>query len=140
MEESGNSALRIAGGVIITVLVITLAFSIYMLARSTNSSATKQINKLSSQMAESEYTQYEGIEVTGSEVVNVIKQFQKDDVIIEVVVGGSTADYGEGQAGTLSDASDRTSSNYINPNSMFLGSIERDANTDAIKKLIFTKQ
>ena len=140
MEESGNSALRIAMGVIITVLVCTMGFGLYMLSKSTTSSAQRQVNKLSNQMAESEYTQYEGVEVTGTEVVNVIKQFQKDDVIIEVVVSGSTQDYGVDQTGTISDATDRTSANYINPNSMFLGSIERDPNTDAILKLIFTKQ
>ena len=76
MEESGNSALRIAMGVIITVFVCTMGFGLYMLSKSTTSSAQKQVNKLSNQMAESEYTQYEGVEVTGTEVVNVIKQFQ----------------------------------------------------------------
>lgn len=140
MEESGNSALRIAGGVIITVLVITLAFGIYTVAKGTSSSATQQINRLSGQMSESMYTQYEGVQITGSEVINIIKQFDKDDIIVEVVIGTSTADYGNGSGGTLTDATDRSSSNYINHNSMFLGSIERDADTDAIKKIIFTKQ
>lgn len=141
MEESGNSALRIAGGVIITVLVITLAFGIYTLAKGTSTSAKQQINRLSGQMSESIYTQYEGVEVSGSEVINIIKQFDKDDVVVEVVIGSATADYGGSSGtGTLSDATDRSSTNYINPNSMFLGSIERSDDTDAIQKLVFTKQ
>lgn len=140
MEESGNSALRIAGGVIITVLVITLAFGIYTLAKGTSTSAKQQINRLSGQMSESIYTQYEGVEVSGSEVINIIKQFDKDDVVVEVVIGSATADYGGTSTGTISDATDRSSSNYINPNSMFLGSIVRSADTDAIQKLVFTKQ
>ena len=140
MEESGNSALRIAGGVIITVLVITLAFGIYTLAKGTSTSAKQQINRLSGQMSESIYTQYEGVEVSGSEVINIIKQFDKDDVVVEVVIGTATADYGGASTGTISDATDRSSSNYINPNSMFLGSIVRSTDTDAIQKLVFTKQ
>lgn len=140
MEESGNSALRIAGGVIITVLVITLAFGIYTLAKGTSTSAKQQINRLSGQMSESIYTQYEGVEVSGSEVINIIKQFDKDDVVVEVVIGSATADYGGTSTGTISDATNRSSANYINPNSMFLGSIVRSADTDAIQKLVFTKQ
>ena len=108
MEESGNSALRIAGGVIITVLVITLAFGIYTLAKGTSTSAKQQINRLSGQMSESIYTQYEGVEVSGSEVINIIKQFDKDDVVVEVVIGTATADYGGTSTGTISDATDRS--------------------------------
>ncbi len=145
MEESGNSALRIVGGVIITVLVITLAFGIYMTAKSTSSAGVEQINRLAGQMSESMYTQYEGVEITGSEVRNVLTQFKDDDVIVEVVIGSSTVDYGKNQTGVIADASKRNVGGaanpaYIAPNAKFLGSLERDANTDGITKLVFTKQ
>ena len=87
--------------------------------------------------------------VTGSEVVNVVKRFEDNEVAVKVVTKKSTAFYGysldannELQTTNVSSASkmqDLSSPLYVNPSGSFVGSILKDAN-DVVTGICFTQQ
>lgn len=163
MEENTSRPLIIAGGLILAMLIIALAFTIYNSSKDTANDAMSQITNLSASMAESQYTQWEGQTVTGSQVVSIIKQFQNDTSGIMVDNNGSSAtggvtnygltltmDSGSVVKGTLSntassatvaDATNKTNAGtYITPSAQFFCTVVRDPNTEAIVGLYFMKQ
>lgn len=141
MEDGSSKTIYIAAAVVLAALVAVLAFSFYTKSRSTASAAMSKVDKMSVALMESDYTQYEGTTVMGSEVINVIKQLGDEDVAIMVDNGSGTPQrYGSAYI-TIQQACDRANSGaYINQSSRFLATITRDTSTDAITELVFTKQ
>lgn len=95
------------------------------------------------EMGESELTMYEGIEVTGSDVVNLIKKClgsygasEQADFYIRVQT--STADRTYQNNSYLASIQDFSSMFYIKPVARFLCTIIRDAN-DVILGIEFTQ-
>lgn len=161
MEENTSRPLIIAAGLILAMLIIALAFGIYNTSKDTANDAVSQITNLSTTLAESEFTQWEGQTVTGSQVVSLIKQFQTDTCAVVVdnngAVAGGVTNYGyvltsgfTTTTGTLTNArststvamaTDKTNSGaYVTPSASFTCTVIRDANTEAIVGLYFTKQ
>lgn len=116
----------------------------------TQSQAQKDIDVQNQTMLESKFTKYDATEITGSQVINVIKQYEQTDsekICIEVDNKKSVNDYV--YTADLSAKSDRKAvdakdkgdlTNYINPTSMFLGEVVRDEDTGTIVMIKFTKQ
>ena len=157
MEENTSKPLMIAGGLILAMLIIGLAFTIYFTSKDTANNATSQISNLNVTLAESEYTQWEGMTVTGSQVVSLIRQFQTDTCAVIVNNGSGVTNYGNvltagytTTTGTLtankstktaSDATNKTdSTTYVAPSASYLCTVIRDGATDAITGLYFDKQ
>lgn len=111
---------------------------------------------LMSEIDEEEFTRYQSTSVSGSEILNLIKRYDGDDVgIIVTIVTGNTststcyckglsctngvAAYSESATlGTIADAKDVTkTSKYINPTKKFEGEVLRDS-ADNIIGLHFT--
>ena len=90
---------------------------------------------------------YDGIHVSGSEVVNVINKFKNDDLCVQVdTKKGGLVSYGYTDT-TLSIKSHHTiketqnlkGAYYVNPNGLFQGEVLRDDN-NVIVGLLFRQQ
>jgi len=141
--ENSLKGLLLAAGTIITCIIIGLGFYIAREARDTAANGAGQISRLNAEFNESDKVIYDGLKVSGSEVVNVINKFKNEAISIQVTTKKSTAFYnytlnsdgtslgGKGGA-SVKTAQDCTSSTYINPNEQFLGVVMRDVNNTII--------
>lgn len=136
------------GSIVIALLVVTFGFFFYKNQRETGNKALNETDKVNAALMESNYTEYDGITVKGSRVLSAISVFSDDDIYINV--DGVSYNY-DGSGGTLGNAKDaatksadlkaaktKGSSTYINPNSNYVGTVDRDA-TEAIVGITFTK-
>lgn len=147
--ENSLKGLILAAGIIITCIIVGLGFYIAREARDTASSGAGQINKLNAEFADTSKTMYEGTEVSGSEVLNVIRKFQDEKVGILVTTNkastfygynfNSNGEIGEKASGSYKTAQNELSDHYINPNGRFEGDTVRDVN-GTITGLIFVQK
>ena len=145
--ENSLKGLILAAGTIITCVVISLSFFIAREAKNTANNGANQINQLNAEFMESDKTIYDGVTVSGSEVINVIKKFANDKLSISVKTNRGTTYYGycinetNGDITTESNSDIKNAyevghSNYINPYGRFMGKIVRDAN-NVITAIVF---
>jgi len=151
--DNSLKALILAAGTIITCIVIGLGFYISRQASDTAYAATANTNKLSSEFLESDKTMYDGLDIPGSEVLNVITKFKNETLSIVVTtkagnttyynhsVSGSDGGYtlGGATSSNTQEAKKVMSESYINPTKQFLGTVLRDAN-DAIVGIMFVQK
>lgn len=148
--ENSLKGLMLAAGTIVTCIIISLGFYIAREAKDTAVSGAMQINKLNMEFTENSKTIYDGTEVSGSEVLNAIRKFQGETTGILVQTKKDTSYYGynfneeTGELGGSSQldyltAKKEDSSNFINPNARFSGTVIRDIN-GTITGLKFVQQ
>ena len=148
--ENSLKGLMLAAGIIITCIIISLGFYIAREASDTASSGTGQINELQAEFADTSKTMYENTEVSGSEVINVIRKFSDEMIGIKVQTKKNTSYYiyqFNDADGSLKNASsldyksaqNSINVNYINPTGRFLGAVVRDVN-GTITGLSFVQQ
>ncbi len=141
--ENSLKGLLLAAGTIITCIIIGLGFYIAREARDTAANGAGQISRLNAEFNESDKVIYDGLKVSGSEVVNVINKFKNETISIQVTTKKGTAFYnytlnndgtalGNKGGASVKTAQDCTSSTYINPNEQFLGVVVRDINNTII--------
>ncbi len=141
--ENSLKGLLLAAGTIITCIVISLGFYIAREARDTATDGAGQISKLNAEFNESDKSMYDGLKVSGSEVMNVITKFRNNELGIKVITNKSTNYYnmclrdedtslGEVSKVSVKDAQKPSNVNYINPNAQFMGTVLRDANRTII--------
>lgn len=146
MEENTSRPLIIAAGIILAMLIIGLAFTIYTVSKDVADEGVNQIANLATTLNESEFTQWEGDTITGSQVVSIIKQFSNEVCCISVNNGSGVTEYIyksdlSAPASNVTVATDKTApATYITPSAQFYCTVIRDANTDAIIGLSFVKQ
>lgn len=144
--ENSLKGLLLAAGVIISCIVIGLGFYIAREARDTAANSTGQIAKLNAEFNESDKTMYDGMSVSGSEVINVVNKFKNDTISVVVVNKLGTKTYygytvSEGVTHSTLGGSAKTdikaaqkigNSSYINPNAQFACTVLRDINNTII--------
>lgn len=149
--ENATKGLLMAATLIIVILLIGIGFNVANKSESAVDAGLKEIDKMTTQLSENSYTQYDGNEITGAEVKNAIKRFATEKICIKVNNGKQETEYIYNESLTtdlsanvtdmLLEANDKGNlSKYINPNAIFLGRIVRDPDTDAIIGITFTKQ
>ncbi|MCR5792018.1 MAG: hypothetical protein K6G65_02505 [Lachnospiraceae bacterium] len=133
--ENGLKGLILAGATIVTCMVITLGFFIAKEARNTANESAGQISMLTGEFTEGNLSVYDGIIINGSEILNVIRKTQGQNVAIEVVGGALNASFNGSCSSSyetysptivtdISKATDASSSStYIPPNSRFRGQV-----------------
>lgn len=138
--ENSLKGLMLAAGTIITCVIIGLGFFIAREAKDTANAGAGQISRLNAEFSESDKVMYDGMQISGSEVINVIKRFREEEISIRVQTKkNGTTDYnyslsngdktlGGKSSNTLDAAKDLKDSKYINPNGQFIGSVIRDEN------------
>lgn len=141
--ENSLKGLLLAAGTIITCVIVGLGFYIAREARDTAANGAGQIARLNAEFNESDKVIYDGLKVSGSEVINVINKFKNDLLCIEVKTKKGTSSYNhtlnrertalsDGTGASVKAAQDRLSETYINPNGQFRGSVVRDSNNTII--------
>lgn len=150
--ENSLKGLLMAAGTIITCLIVSLGFFIAREAKETAAGGAGQISRLNAEFNESDKVLYDNLEVSGSEVVNVINKFKDSILSIKVKTSGSSsASYynyvlkesdtilgGESSA-SIKEAQNYGSIHYINPNAQFVGEVLRDQN-ETIIGISFTQK
>ncbi len=148
--ENSLKGLILAAGTIITCVVISLGFFISREAKNTASGGAKQINKINTEFAESDKAIYDGANVSGSEVISVIRKMEdeKIGVYVETTLGASFYGYDFDLASgllvnvnnnTYTYQDEPTYDDYINPYASFRGETVRNSN-DVITGIIFRQQ
>jgi hypothetical protein len=141
--ENSLKAIIIGAGVVITMIVVSIGFLLMRSGQSTAQNAINRLDQISSEMSESQYTMYDGMEIRGSEVVNVLRKYKDEYIgicvktkknpsgvwyVYDVTLIGNEAEIGSPSTKSISDTMDETKDEYINPNGVFIGSIARDEN------------
>ncbi len=152
--ENALKAILIGAVTVIVLVVISLGFLILRQGQDTAKNAVNKIDNMNSQLAESDYTMYDGLEISGSEVANTIRKFKHDYIAIKVITGRDTTgtwyihegteNSGNVIVGTekefdLSNAIEPSKPTYINPTGRFTGSVRRDDN-GSVSAIIFTQK
>ena len=91
--ENSLKGLMMAAGIIITCIIISLGFYIAREASDTASSGTGQINELQAEFADTSKMMYDNTEVSGSEVINVIRKFGDEMLGVKVQTKKNTSYY-----------------------------------------------
>lgn len=153
MEESSNKTMMIIAGLGSVLLVITFGFFIVNFAINKGNDITNTVSEKMDTVLESEYTQYDGEEITGSAVVNMIKTVDasSDDIYVLVKTNANTSGVyyvcdsnntrldADVERGLIKDARTKTNNNYITPSEKFYGEVIRNQNK-AIVGVSFTQQ
>lgn len=143
--ENSLKGLILGAGVVITCLVIGLGFYLSREAQNTSNSGSSQISKMNAEFQDIDKSIYDGMKISGREVIDLIKETINRDEYISIEVKnkkGNTAFYHYShsvsvgihtiaKSGTQDiKAVQQTLSNtyYINPSGQFMGTAYRDQN------------
>jgi hypothetical protein len=147
--ENSLKAILMGAGVVITLIVVSIGFLLMRSGQSTAQNAISKLGQVNVEMNESQYTMYDGTEVKGDEVVNLLKRFKEEKIGIQVKTKKNTAGKwyiynGSGDSliaasGDIKDTMDVTKDEYINLNGKFIGDLKRDTNGTIIA-ITFTQQ
>ncbi len=154
--ENSLKMLMIGAAVVITLAVITSGFFILRQGQGILKNSAEKISEISSDIEETEFTMYEDQEVSGSEVVNMVRKYDEKRMGVYVetgkdssgewyinnISGVNSGDYiGEITTGgeSISTMIDENNNEYVNPNGRFLGKVVRNEN-DSIIGLYFVQQ
>lgn len=144
-EGHAEGASKILIGVILLLLiVIPVTAFIYVVIDKFNS-GTAEITGMANTAEEKIFTKYDGVELSGSDVVAAVGSLEGQTICVSVNNGKSTTEYiykanlTDKADGKIADMKSRSKDSYVAPTAKYLGSIERD-DTDRIVKVIFEKQ
>lgn len=147
MNENVLSFIKWAAGIVVTLAIISIALLVFNMARVSALEGANKIGEMNTEIAESDITIYDGQEVLGSTIVNLIRRFDDDYLGIQVQTGknrGGTwygyncsissgvASVGSESSSSLSNAIDETNNNYINSYGKFDGKVYRDSNGSVV--------
>ncbi|WP_026667608.1 hypothetical protein [Butyrivibrio sp. AE2005] len=139
MCEGGNadSLIRTIGGVVLALLFVGVLFGLYGVSKGFFDKAGNKLSQMSVTMDESQYTEYDGAVISGTQVISFIKAHENDEICVSVNNGHTTTSYiysstdlsSKDGIGAVSAAQNKAnlSTVYINPNSKYLGEIVRDS-------------
>ncbi len=148
--DNSLKGLILAAGVIITCLVVGIGFYISREASAAATNGTGQISRMNKEVAESDKVMYDGLDVTGSEVINAINKYKSEDISVKVQTKKSIVYYnrllsdddkelGNNSSASVKNTQQITSDYYINQKAQFTGEILRDVN-DTIIGISFVQQ
>lgn len=151
--ERAVEFLKIGAVIVIVLVLISLGFLLMRSGQDTAKIGISKINQINSDIKESDIKMYDGMTVTGSEVVNTLNKFQNSSYGVKVITGKNasgtwyvrTVDesnnnaLGSASSADISDTIDETDNEYVNPNGSFIGKVLRDKN-GTVTGIIFTQQ
>lgn len=142
-DDNASNAIKIAVGLVVTLLLISFIVVAVTSALKIGNNAMSQVSTTASNMTEQKYTQYDGDLVTGDQVIGIVKSFAQDHISI-IVDGSGTYNWSEGDlqspaSDKIASAQIKGDSHYISPTAYYTGEIIRDEATDAIIALKFTR-
>jgi len=142
MNETLATAIKIGATVLFAIFVISVTWMFVSPTSDTAKSGVSELNTLNAEFKDQKFSIYENTELSGSQVVNAIKRFQKDGeantVGIRVKTGRGSDNWYYNTVSSNGDSitpatkpsniSNPNSTEYINPAGMFKANILRDSN------------
>ena len=133
-------AMLMAAGVLVAVVVISILFVQFQQANQMSGIVGENMTDMTDDIKNSDIMQYDGLEVTGADVVNFYKKHLGDYTSGEtgpfaVVIGGTSYQNGA----SVSSLRDSSSSAYVKPTARYKCTVTKNAN-GVITKVTFTKK
>jgi hypothetical protein len=150
MGENASAALKLGAGLLLTLAFITIVVLIFMTSTDAAKEAQTQFTTIQTQLSQTRFNIYENTTLSGSQVMNAVRQFNNESqfgVYVQTGKGGSTF-YGStfnkttgeidgtAQNTNLAPAQDEASPNYINVAGKFKSTVVLDAN-NVVRGLMF---
>jgi len=136
--------LILAATTIITCIVIGIGFIAANNAKSIGNTTIDKLNSLNKELMESDIEMYDGLIITGSDVVNYTKKELGNYNSLEVapysiIITTNSTTTTHNNNSNLSNLSDFTNSMYCNPMKKFKGKVNKN-NNDVILNITFIQQ
>lgn len=157
MEENTGVGIRVAAGIFLTIMLITIVVIITISSQDAAKQGQTKMASITTQLSDTEFNTYNNTTLSGSQVLNAIRQYMNlEQFGIKVTTGrdattfyGNTFDNNESQGEItngddkkfldLSKAENQSEREYINPSGKFKSMIVRDKNS-MIRGIIFKQQ
>lgn len=154
MEENTGVGIRVAAGIFLTIMLITIVVIITISSQDAAKQGQTKMASITTQLSDTEFNTYNNTTLSGSQVLNAIRQYMNlEQFGIKVTTGkNATSFYGnefsdDGQIINkdsdkkleLKDAEDQSQPQYINPSGKFKAIIKRDQNS-MIRGIVFVQQ
>ncbi|OPA74651.1 ABC transporter permease [Paenibacillus selenitireducens] len=156
---NAQKALVMAAGIFLAIALITIAVVLFISAQEATKTAQNNFSNIQTELSQTAYTVYDNTVVSGSQVVNALRKFaDKEQFGIQIVTGKNRAgswygktintngavdnpDFGSVVEGTdatgnLTEASDESKKDYVNPSGKFKAKIVTDR-SNVIRGIIF---
>ncbi|AOZ91105.1 ABC transporter permease [Paenibacillus crassostreae] len=159
--NNASTALKVSAGIFLTIALITIVVVLFISAQEATKSAQNNFADIQTEMSQAAFTVYDNTTVSGSQVLNALRKFQdKGEFGVQVETGKSlvgswyfenvettvaegTIGYGSITNGASSDnitnASNESSPDYINPSGKFLAKVIKDK-SDVIRAITFEQK
>ncbi|MGG0821694.1 ABC transporter permease [Paenibacillus turicensis] len=157
MEENTGVGIRVAAGIFLTIMLITIVVIITISSQDAAKQGQTKMASITTQLSDTEFNTYNNTTLSGSQVLNAVRQYMNlEQFGIRVTTGKkATSFYGNefsknGDNWQISNADDKknliltkaenqSEPEYINPSGKFKSTIVRDQNS-MIRGIIFEQQ
>lgn len=125
--------LLLAFGLMLTCVLVLYGSRVATTGMETSNTALGKMNTFNKELAESDITMYDGIDVEGSDVVNFFKKHlgkysSSEESVMYIHIITTTNDSIYKNRVAEQDIANFTSAHYIKPNAVFKCDVIRDAN------------
>lgn len=144
MSETTATALKFAAGIILAIVLVSIAIMVFTPAADSAKSVTTDFTANTTELKDQKYLVYDSTVVSGSQVLTALRRFEstaKDETIGLYVQTGKNATgqwyYSRFEADKVSKAGASTdiasttnvvNAEYVNPSGMFAATVHRDSN------------
>ena len=142
MTDSLKNLVIICSTMVLIMALISLMFMGFTKGKNFADMVTGKMHQTEVTMDEGEYLKYDGRRLTGSEVISAVKYFQGELIPICIEVNGICYIYTDEtlQTASMEDIKKTTkkgNAEYINPEDIYIGQVNRDPVSGAIVKITF---
>lgn len=150
--ENATKAIIIAASIAITLAIVTIGFFVLGTGKDIVNDGVSDLINMANSLADDQYTRYDKMYVSGSQVINLIRSVENSGDYIGVkvetknrsevwyVYNASNIDkLSSTSVGDLVNALDVENEAYISKTAMFRGKVERDSN-GRIARITFTQK
>lgn len=133
IAEGTTKFLYMAVEILVACIVIGFLMQMAWSASKIGQSSAGQLESFNKELMESEITKYDGLVVSGSDVVNFLKKYLNDYSGLEkgpftIVIVNTSNSTSHVNNEKIANTIDFTSNYYIKPTGKFLGSVEKNKN------------
>ncbi|PAD71339.1 ABC transporter permease [Paenibacillus campinasensis] len=151
MEETTSKGLTLFGSILLTIALITLVVILFSVSQAGAKTGQEKMVGIQQTLSQTEYTTYDNSTMTGSSVLNAVRQYMNQEQFgVRVITGkGGITTYGnqfddngeiieKDKNTNIKVAQDQSNPNYINPSGQFKSQIVVDKN-NVVRGIIFTQ-
>lgn len=161
MDSNIQKALWLGVGILFFVAVVSTGIFLFGKGKTLAESSGDQLDSMSKQLSEVEYSSYDNCEISGSDVLNAIKKYKASGgemiIVVKTSYPSTTQYISSGTVNTtvlstalsgktktltdqdIKDAGTKTTTTYINPLGSFYSQLIYDSN-DAVKGITVVQQ